>query len=525
MFNTTAFFHQSPSGGQKWSSNTTKVKGQSRSYHRINSLEGECHTHPKTTSKMMTANLDQKIQPTAKEEKWFNGHYNSNPPIHYPQQQHQQPHHPAFYNPYWPQQQQIQVPYNLNKGQFEIWPMEPAACQHPQQNFVDPHVAYITQGSMHYQSNNGTFTKCVNSLLDWGSAALATAATAITSSLLSGSPGSSTAEQQVCCSSTTLNPNAKEFVPLNPNAKEFTPKSSATQNIPVPDSIKKSSPKLIKRSSPEVSLKTVAHRKCTPWIPPGSSFGSFDDFELPERGEVSDSEDDSDDEDDDDSDEESHRNARARLLSQCSEDGFITFEESPKIKSPIDTKKCSQFLKDFLAGKGEEESEEEVLENDSDWDDQDQEPSVITIDENLLEECGLQCQWMVIESKPKTASTANDKLEKLQDTFPVDFDHDQVMQKIRLANQEWDKIPRVKAVKNEQPLEKTKDKVTFDLDKCQVVEEDPALADELRAARLGVNYAQLRADRDRYDRIIGPIFNEEHRDKMRSYIQRYLTDT
>jgi len=73
------------------------------------------------------------------------------------------------------------------------------------------------------------------------------------------------------------------------------------------------------------------------------------------RGEISDSEDDSDD---DDSEEENHRNARARLLSQCSEDGFITFEESPKIKSPIDTKKCSQFLKDFLAGKGEEESEE-----------------------------------------------------------------------------------------------------------------------------------------------------------------------
>jgi len=97
------------------------------------------------------------------------------------------------------------------------------------------------------------------------------------------------------------------------------------------------------------------------------------------------------------------------------------------------------------------------------------------------------------------------------------------MQKIRLANQEWDKIPQVKAVKNEE-LEKT-NQVTFNLDKCEVVEEDPALAEELRAARLGVNYAQLRADRDRYDRIIGPIFNEEHRDKMRSYIQRYLTDT
>ena len=357
----------------------------------------------------------------------------------------------------------------------------------------------------------------MNSLFSWGSAALATAATAITSSLLSGSPGSSPVEQQVCSSSTTLNPNAKEFVPLNPNAKEFTPKSSATNNIPVPEKDQS-----IKRSSPEpvVSLKTVAQRKCTPWIPPGSSFGSSLDFELPEAQELSedsDSDEDNDDSDDSDSDGESQRNARARLLSQCSEDGFIQFEESPKIKSPIDTNKCSQFLKDFLVGKNDPEFDEEIIEDDSDWDNQ--ECSTASIDENLLEECGLKCQFMIVIPK----KVKEDKLEKLQDTFPVDFDHDQVMQKIRLANQEWDKIPQVKAVKNEE-LEKT-NQVTFNLDKCEVVEEDPALAEELRAARLGVNYAQLRADRDRYDRIIGPIFNEEHRDKMRSYIQRYLTDT
>ena len=102
---------------------------------------------------MMTSNLDQKIQPTAKEDKWFNGHYSSNPPIHYPQHQHHQP----YYNSYWPQPQQtIQMPYNLNKGQFEIWSMEPALHHHQQQqqHFVDPRVAYITQESMHYQSNN-----------------------------------------------------------------------------------------------------------------------------------------------------------------------------------------------------------------------------------------------------------------------------------------------------------------------------------------------------------------------------------
>merc|ERR1711944_172987 len=129
---------------------------------------------------------------------------------------------------------------------------------------------------MHYQSNNGTFTKCVSSLLDWGSAALATAATAITSSFLS-SPSTPVTATPKCCTASSakqsLNPNAKEFVPLNPNAKEFTP----AKNIPVPDPIQSPEP---------VSMRTVAQRKCTPWIPPGSSLGSFDDSELP-RGEIS----------------------------------------------------------------------------------------------------------------------------------------------------------------------------------------------------------------------------------------------
>lgn len=519
MFDTTAFFHQSPSDRQKFNPKSAKNKVQHRLYSRFNSLEGECHTEPK--AKMADQNLDAKIQPTNKEQKWFQGHYNS-----YPIQYHS--HQQSYYSPpYWLQQQPpFQVPYNLNKGQFEIWPME--AVHHQQNTFVDPHVAYVTQeSSMHYQSNNGTFTKCVSSLLDWGSAALATA-TALTSSLLSSpttsndswrthdsceSPASSTSST----SKQSLNPNAKEFVPLNPNAKEFTPANSSKkfskQELSPKNSLRKSSNQMPvpdrKSKSPEtVSLRTVAQRKCTPWIPPGSSFGSFDDFELP-RGELSDS-----DSESDDSDQDHEQVQRARLLSQCSEDGFITFEDSsPKVKcaiEKIDTQQCSQFMKDFLAGKNESETEESDY--DSDWDEVDKSDA---FDENLLEECGLKCQWIV----QPVEKSAKPKLEKFQDTFPTDFDHDQVLLKIRMANQEWDKIPS-QAVNKE-----LETKVKFDLDNLtRIFEEDPALAEDLRSARMGVNYAQKRADRDRYDRILGPIFNEEHRDKMRSYInQRYLT--
>ena len=377
----------------------------------------------------------------------------------------------------------------------------------------------------------GTFTKCVHSLLDWGSAAIATAATAITSSLLSSSPSSASVTTEKCCSSKSLNPNAKEFKPLNPNAKEFIPEASNAIQVPEQKSNLESESRLCgsksspepKKSSPKLSLRTVAQRKCTPWIPPGSSLGSLDDFELP-RGEISDSEDDSDE----DPENDSKRHRRARLLSQCSEDGFITFEEqSPKVLKKIDTQKCSQFLKDFLAGN---ESDEEILEDDSD---EDWDYGNDSVDENLLEECGLKCQFMIPmtsttgqalpmstsdQGLPMTSTINVQAKDKFQDTFPIDFDHDQVLAKIRIANETWDSFEAV----TDDKLEKVK----FDLENFEIFEEDPDQAEDLRSARMGVNYAQLRADRDRYDRILGPIFDQEHRDKMRSYIQnqKYLSN-
>ena len=43
--------------------------------------------------------------------------------------------------------------------------------------------------------------------------------------------------------------------------------------------------------------------------------------------------------------------------------------------------------------------------------------------------------------------------------------------------------------------------------------------DELRVARVGeYNFVQRSADQDRYNRLLGPVFQPEHRDKIRSYI-------
>ena len=49
--------------------------------------------------------------------------------------------------------------------------------------------------------------------------------------------------------------------------------------------------------------------------------------------------------------------------------------------------------------------------------------------------------------------------------------------------------------------------------------EGPKMADELRVARIGkYDFVQRSADQDRYNRLLGPVFQPEHRDKIRSYI-------
>ena len=128
-------------------------------------------------------------------------------------------------------------------------------------------------------------------------------------------------------------PNAKVFTPLNPNAKEFQPKASP---VAVPDI-----------TSPE--LKKVAQRKNTPYISPGDTKSSQAEFD-------SDDETDDDEEDDD----EDHPQQRNRLLSSCSLDDFIIFEdESPK----INREKASPFLIAFLAA---DESDDEDLGQEND---------------------------------------------------------------------------------------------------------------------------------------------------------------
>jgi len=343
-----------------------------------------------------------------------------------------------------------------------------------------------------HQGQNYSFSKCVNSLVQWG--------TQLASSLLMGEFKS------------TLNPNAKEFTPsLNPNAKEFHP--NAKPEVPEEDGQK--------IAEENVHLKTVQQRKCTPWIPKGSINQQdldLSDLELPDINDIT------TEDDDDDDDDDSDVNPRSRLLSVCSsEDGFIQFEESPKVMSKIDKDKVSPFLQDFLASPQDDSDDEDESEDEFEEDDEDSTEIVAIVFEEDDEV--LQPKFWVPEFKAKEDAIADEvdflkvKNKCCDDSYPDTdrTDHEEVLKKIREANLKWNKL--------ESKPERNEIRLTF----CEpvvtdVLEEDPEMADDLREARIN-DCAQRKADQERYNRLLAPIFKEEHRDKIRSYITSYLTST
>merc|ERR1712156_1354924 len=276
-------------------------------------------------------------------------------------------------------------------------------------------------------------SKCVNSFLSWGSTLVANAATAV----------SSTLKETTMSFTSSLNPNAEVFTPSKPiiscvaDAKEIhtaekSPKVPDTlQNHVNPDispncnnmtslekqkNIINDSEPVTPPNEPEIELKMVNQRKCTPWVPKGSVKVDNSANENPIEDII---DEESDEESDIEVDSVSGTSPRLRLLSICSsEDGIHFSEESPRsqqissspksYKTVIDKTKCSPFLKSFLAGQddlSEEDSEDNDDDDDDDWDNEpDQETQIIDIPD--LEQFGLPTiPNLMIKKSTKTTET------------------------------------------------------------------------------------------------------------------------
>ena len=68
-----------------------------------------------------------------------------------PEQQQNHPHHHPN-SQYWPapQHYQYQVPYNLTKGQFEVWEMEAMASEIDQISYCSQHIVYQGMRQVHF---------------------------------------------------------------------------------------------------------------------------------------------------------------------------------------------------------------------------------------------------------------------------------------------------------------------------------------------------------------------------------------
>jgi hypothetical protein len=384
---------------------------------------------------------------------------------------------------------------------------------------------------------------------------------------------SSSPERTNPTTSTSLNPNAKSFTPLNPNAKEFHPSSNNTLEDQPPQVPEQEEVVVGSETVPEVddcitpppeineSLRAVAYRKCTPWLgntsPMVMKKGAeeiLDESDIIVATAFSDESALSSCDEEEEEEEECEDAGRPRLYSICSsEDGgcsFIQFEESSPAASsasknnpskkrrpsfennqmPKVSENCSQFLKNFLVGADEDDdTSEDDDDDDGDWDAA--VDAIFIDDENLLEECGLKCQWIVQQPTPKSPtrdepdcciSTNKKSLSNiLKDSFPFanDLDHNELLKKVNKANEKWNEMYLVGGGSSD-TLDRAFLVVFAEPLVSGVLLEDPDIASDLRAARLS-DKVQRDADKARFERILGPIFEVGHRETIRAYIDRH----
>ena len=100
--------------------------------------------------------------------------------------------------------------------------------------------------------------------------------------------------------------------------------------------------------------------------------------------------------------------------------------------------------------------------------------------------------------------------------YPGGIDQIELRRKIKEANEAWSKI---------EPLDKIDKKVGFYEPIVTMVIEVERSEEPSEEASGQLSHAQRKADKDRLERLLTPIFKNEHRDKMRTYIDNCFITT
>jgi len=501
-----------------------------KAFLRLNSLEDE------SDSKMPITETPKR--PHSNKHRSYHRSYHLQG--YFYQQQQQQP-QPTPHNPWWWHQQQFQafhsaplshyqlVPYN--KGQ-QYWAAAAAASQSaacPNQAGSGAHQQQQTTESRHsFQLVNNFLPEL--SFADHAAMAAAAMESTVdhpppppvsyTPSLLSSQISKTFASivGGVCSwvagtlearlggagpaaltmtTTTTLNPNAKSFVPLNPHAKEFHPKGTAAEPQ------QQQPPKTPETEPPPAEMKPAGERGATPWVtvPPQEDVEDSDDdddFDSPIAAYVSSDEDSEDEE----GAEDEADTSRVRQVSVGSDDSdYIVFgvSDDPEPaeetygagkshlpQTQADKDNCDNpvriSVQDFIVSPADAADEDEVD---------------TSVCDDILSV--FQAQLCLDKLSPCLTVVA---------TSTPDDDH-----RIRTANRSWndhyDSPPAF-------ALPRSASKVCFaPSDANTVIYENPELAEELTASRQS-DFPQRQADKERMERLIGPILTETHRDRVRN---------
>lgn len=259
-----------------------------RGFVRLNSLEDDRMTSSSSMGQMPTTKSRSQIesdmpgahfhahQHTPQESKWFRNYHSD--PLNHSRKVHQ--HRPMA------KTSGLQMPYNLNTGQYECWQSQPHQTGSEQlfqvvRPLIRPELAtmFVPTNAIVPQEVGHCISNLVGSMIQ-------------TMSSFCQSP---------------LNPNARPFVPLNPNAAEFRPTGSGScgsssttasetssvvdssedhPSLPQPSLVSpETGPKMEEKLTPPQSqapspcvtpivdehekediLKSVCDRKGTPWV-------------------------------------------------------------------------------------------------------------------------------------------------------------------------------------------------------------------------------------------------------------------
>jgi len=369
------------------------------------------------------------------------------------------------------------------------------------------HVSAYNVPSLLSNQISKTFSSLVGGVCSWVAGTLEARLLGASAAFMSGQGGPSPGVLGPVSLPSTLNPHAKSFVPLNPNAKEFRPKGA-----PTPDTETEIVPEV--KKMPEKAPMTPESAPNTP--EKEADLTDLDDFDSPIPCYESSEDDDSESEEEDDPEDI----PRGRTVSVGSDDSdFIVFEDNDarceELRRNVGSCGVPKCDNNALVGLSIHDIIVVAVEDDEEGEDVVDAASLPSPDEilNLF-----QSQLNLDTLTPRTKENEGHTNGHGKEPHPCLTPRTPENWRIEGANRSWNEV----YASTPTSPKCSGSRVCFSECSNVVIYEDPELSEELASARQS-DFPQRQADKERMERLIGPILTETHRDKVRTRLMQSVS--